>query len=196
MGKFRKLPVVIEAITFNELVQHGKDYEGSNIVNGFPWSFKYNNHPITHENDKCYLIQTLEGTMNFTPSDVLITGIKGEIYPCKKDIFESTYELVENQKSTFAFGEAIQALKQGKLVARQGWNGKGMFIVKQIPGVIGVEIIPRMASLPESVKTVFIERNQSISYESQMLIIKAYGSADSWVPSSSDVFAEDWVIVE
>jgi len=54
MPKFRKKPVVIEAITFEEFVQHGKDYEGSNIVNGYPWSFKYNNHPITHENDECY----------------------------------------------------------------------------------------------------------------------------------------------
>jgi hypothetical protein len=93
--KFRKKPVVIEAITFEELVQHGKDYEGSNIVNGFPWSFQYNGHPITHENDSCYLIPTAEGTMNFTPNDMLITGVKGEIYPCKIDIFEATYEEIE-----------------------------------------------------------------------------------------------------
>lgn len=92
-------------------------------------------------------------------------------------------------------GNAIEALKQGKLVARKGWNGKGMFIVKQIPSVIGVDIIPRMQSLPESVKKVFVEREQPISYESQMLIIKSDGSADSWVPSSSDCFAEDWIIV-
>lgn len=94
------------------------------------------------------------------------------------------------------FGEALEALKQGKLVAREGWNGKGMFIVKQIPAVIGIEIIPRMTSLPQSVKDVLIERNQPIAYESQMLIINANGRADSWVPSSSDCFAEDWVILE
>jgi len=94
------------------------------------------------------------------------------------------------------FGGAIVALKAGKLVARKGWNGKGMFIVKQIPAVIGVEIIPRMTSLPQSVKDVFIERDQPISYESQMLIINSLGRADSWVPSSSDVLAEDWEIIE
>lgn len=90
--KYRKKPVVIEAITFEEFVQYGRD-NGANIVNGMPWSFSYNGHAISHENDQCYLINTLEGTLYFTPLDMLITGVKGEIYPCKLDIFEATYEL-------------------------------------------------------------------------------------------------------
>jgi len=96
MAKYRKKPVVIEAITFDELVQHGKE-DGVALVgdNDMPWSFEYNGHPITHENDECYLIPTLEGTHNMTPNDMLITGVQGEIYPCKLDIFESTYEKVE-----------------------------------------------------------------------------------------------------
>lgn len=93
MAKYRKKPVVIEAITFDELVAHGMKH-AVNIVNGMPWSFEYNGHPITHENDQCYLIPTLEGTMNFTPNDMLIVGVSGEIYPCKLDIFEATYEEV------------------------------------------------------------------------------------------------------
>jgi len=93
MAKFRKKPVVIEAITFNEFIEYGKTH-GANIENGMPWSFEYNGHPVTHENDKCYLIPTLEGPYNFTPDDVLITGVKGEIYPCKIDIFKATYEPV------------------------------------------------------------------------------------------------------
>ncbi len=91
MAKFRKVPVEIEAITFDELVEHGKQ-NGGNIVDGMPWSFEYKGHPITHENDECYLIPTLEGTHNMTPKDMLITGVQGEIYPCKIDIFEATYE--------------------------------------------------------------------------------------------------------
>jgi hypothetical protein len=93
MAKYRKKPVVIEAITFDEFVEYGKN-NSSNIVNGMPWSFDYKGHPITHENDQCYLIPTLEGTHFFTPNDMLITGVVGEIYPCKKDIFGKTYELV------------------------------------------------------------------------------------------------------
>lgn len=280
MAQFIKKPIEVKAISFEEFVQYGLNAEGANIVNGEPWHFSYEGHPITQENATVYLIPTKEGTMRFTPSDVLITGIQGEIYPCKKDIFEATYEPVAkqseltfeeaeklmdqglcvtlpewegfwfkktktgeilvltrdgvildtpwegskqrndwrvveptedqtkilddywnkenpqiNEEGLFTFGSAINALKQGLLVSRKGWNGKGMFIVKQIPSVIGVDIIPRMQSLPESVKKVFVEREQPISYESQMLIIKSDGSADSWVPSSSDCFAEDWIIV-
>ena len=95
MAKYRKKPVEIEAITFEELVEHGRKH-GANIVNGMPWSFNYQGHPITHENDECYLIPTLEGLMRFTPEDMLITGVNGEIYPCKIEIFKKTYELVES----------------------------------------------------------------------------------------------------
>lgn len=98
--------------------------------------------------------------------------------------------------SNLNFGQAIEALKQGKLVARAGWNGKGMFIVKQIPAVIGTDIIPKMQSLPQSAKDLLLSRDQSISYTNQMLIVNRDGRADSWVPSSSDCFAEDWYIKE
>ncbi len=89
--KFRKKPIVIEAITFDELVEYGKA-NGATIHHGYPWSFHYHGHPITHENNDCYLIPTLEGTMRFNRGDMLITGVKGEIYPCKADIFAATYE--------------------------------------------------------------------------------------------------------
>ncbi len=92
--KFRKKPVVVEAITFDELVAHGLREVGP-TVRGMPWSFTYGGHAVTHENDDCYLIPTLEGTMRFERGDMLITGVKGEIYPCKKEIFDATYERVE-----------------------------------------------------------------------------------------------------
>lgn len=91
--KFRKKPVVIEAITFDELVQHGIE-SGAACHSGMPWSFDFKGHPITHEDDNCYLIPTLEGTMKFQRGDMLIVGVKGEIYPCKQNIFEATYEQV------------------------------------------------------------------------------------------------------
>lgn len=94
MAKFRKKPVVIEAITFDELVAYGLA-NGANVVKGMPWSFSYNGHPVTHENDNCYLIPTLEGTMHMERGDMLITGVKGEIYPCKMDIFAATYDKVD-----------------------------------------------------------------------------------------------------
>ena len=91
--RYRKKPVVIEAITFDELVAHGIA-SGASLTRGMPWSFDYAGHPVTHENDDCYMIPTPEGTMKMTRADMLITGVKGEIYPCKSDIFEATYESV------------------------------------------------------------------------------------------------------
>lgn len=58
------------------------------------------------------------------------------------------------------------------------------------------DIIPKMQSLPQSAKDIIMSReNKVIDYTSQMLIINPDGRADSWVPSVSDVFAEDWEIV-
>ena len=94
--KFRKKPIVIEAITFDELVEHGRDV-GGNVVGGMPWSFNYGGYPVTHENDNCYLVTTLEGVMRFERGAMLITGVKGEIYPCAGDIFAATYEAVEDE---------------------------------------------------------------------------------------------------
>ena len=91
--KYRKKPVVIEAVTFAEFIEYGIN-NGANIVDGMPWSFDYNGHPVTHETDEWYIIPTLEGDHAMTPKDMLITGVQGEIYPCKIDIFEATYEKV------------------------------------------------------------------------------------------------------
>lgn len=94
------------------------------------------------------------------------------------------------------FGDVIQALKEGKACCREGWNGKGMFVVKQVPCTIGADIIPNMQSLPPSAKDILLRREvPEIKYTNQMLIINPDGRADSWVPSSSDVFAEDWCIL-
>ena len=96
MARFKKKPLEIEAITFAELVEYGRQVAPKDAEQhgGFAKSFDYKGHPITHENDGCYLIPTLKGTHNMTPSDMLITGGKGEIYACKIDIFEATYDSV------------------------------------------------------------------------------------------------------
>lgn len=93
--KFRKKPVVVEAMTFNELVEYGRS-TGCSLTRGMPWSFELNGRPITHENNDCYLIETLEGTMRFNRGEMLIIGVKGEAYPCKMDIFEATYDPVDD----------------------------------------------------------------------------------------------------
>jgi len=92
--KFRKKPVVIEAIqsTIENIPECIKFMAASATSSDFT-AFK-------HEKDAngCdrILIITLEGIMQVTPGDWIIRGVKGELYPCKPDIFEATYEEVND----------------------------------------------------------------------------------------------------
>jgi hypothetical protein len=77
--KFRKKPVVIEA------TQWFKNGDHPAVMPG--WTYN------EVEGKKHFaFIETLEGDHIVTPGDWIITGVKGEHYPCKPDIFEATYE--------------------------------------------------------------------------------------------------------
>lgn len=116
------------------------------------------------------------------------------------DLLENRIDAAENNNpllKQFDFGTAIKFLKAGGAIRRSGWNGKGLFVVKQVPSHITGDIIPKMQSLPQIAKDILMKReNPHIDYTNQMLIINPDGRADSWVPSSSDVFAEDWEVVD
>ena len=85
MPKFRKKPVVIEAMRFTE---ETKDRVLNWVAgNRYP-GFDKDGRPVLN-------IETLEGVMRATLNDWVIRGAKGEFYPCKPDIFEATYEPVE-----------------------------------------------------------------------------------------------------
>ncbi len=92
MSEYRKRSEPVKAITFDELVQHGIA-TGGNIVNGMPWSFKYNGLPITHENDDCYLIPSpTGGSLQFNRGDMLVTCGDGALFPMSLPSFCMYYE--------------------------------------------------------------------------------------------------------
>lgn len=107
-------------------------------------------------------------------------------------------DLTLKDEDNMTFGQAIKALEEGYCIQRKGWNGKGMFICKQIPAKIEGLIIDKIQSLPQSCKDLLKEREgiPHIDYTNQMLIVNPNGRADSWVASSSDTFATDWQIVK
>ncbi len=86
--KYRKKPVVIEAMLFNEETKnylanfvrcncsYGRDENGASIMG----------------------IQTLEGVMTANVGDYIIKGVKGEFYPCKPDIFLMTYDTLVDEE--------------------------------------------------------------------------------------------------
>lgn len=78
--KFRKKPVVVEAVQFlGENRNDIAEFVGSNLV-------------LIEDG---LMIKTLEGIMVANTGDWIIRGVKGEFYPCKPDIFAATYEPAE-----------------------------------------------------------------------------------------------------
>ncbi len=84
MGKYRKKPVVIEAVEFTD--------------ESFEECVRFLGHSVDLDVRKeAIIIQTLEGPLNASLGDWIIKGVKGEFYPCKPDIFEQTYDKVEEK---------------------------------------------------------------------------------------------------
>lgn len=93
------------------------------------------------------------------------------------------------------FGQATEALKEGKRVSREGWNGKGLFIFQQVPSEISEDVISKMQSLPQSVKDEFARRGGSIKYKNQLAMVYPDNTIYGWVASPSDVLENDWCIL-
>ena len=89
MAKFKMKPMVVEAITFDELIQYGLT-QTQNIYNNMPWSFEYKGIPVTHETDDCYIV----GTERLKKNHLLVE--KGnEISIVEKDTFDLISEPLE-----------------------------------------------------------------------------------------------------
>lgn len=89
--KFRKKPVVIEAWRVSELLRlAASDWKGLPPQ----VSAAYERGEVVFACDSIS-IRTLEGVMVGAPDDFVICGVKGELYPCKPDIFERTYDPAE-----------------------------------------------------------------------------------------------------
>lgn len=99
------------------------------------------------------------------------------------------------------FGQAIEALKQGKMVARKGWNGKGMFIYL-VKGRL-VEHEEFRGEAINAVKMAYKLEGNVNEYPSSRIVNSHIDmkSADGslvigWLASQIDMLAEDWNIVE
>ena len=85
------------------------------------------------------------------------------------------------------FGQAIEALKEGKRVARAGWNGKGMFLFL-VPGSNFIVNREPLLSI--------IGEGAQITYRPHIDMKDAEGKVVPWLASQTDMLAEDWQIVE
>lgn len=101
------------------------------------------------------------------------------------------------------FGDALARLDEGLMLSRSAWSEEKLFVFKQVPSVIGKDVVPKMQSLPQAVKTEFEKRfenpsNQvdAIYYECQFAIVNQSNLITGWSPSPVDVLSSDWFVVE
>lgn len=85
------------------------------------------------------------------------------------------------------FGQAIEALKEGKKVARQGWNGKGMFLY-----YVPANKYPYTTEVGKSIA----DENGNVEYGAYIAMKTAQGNVVPWLASQTDVLATDWVILD
>lgn len=102
--------------------------------------------------------------------------------------------LIEGQKAYkgLTFGEAIQALKQGFRVTRSGWNGKGMYL-----WMLPAAIVPVSWMREQHLKSIGETNGGSVECLAPIRMRTADGKVlTGWLASQSDIFAEDWEIIE
>lgn len=86
------------------------------------------------------------------------------------------------------FGQAIELLKQGKQVARKGWNGKGMFLIL-VPG-------SKITVAPGRPLSQILPVGDTVTYQPHIDMYTANCTLVSWIASQTDVLAEDWLEIE
>ena len=142
-----------------------------NIYRG--WQIPLDENPA----DEGFLVEYVDGGASNHPSHA------GYISWSPKDVFERAYRL----SSGLTFGDALQALKAGKRVARAGWNGKGMFVY----------YVRAAAYLAQSAAAIeYFGKNAYVPYAPYLALKGVDERVSTWVPSINDVLAEDWVVLE
>ncbi len=124
-------------------------------------------------------------------------------YVAKKYFDENLEEVKDSfvsKKTNLTFGEALEAVKEGKLISREGWNGKGMFVF--IAGgaeyTIPIEQL-EFCFLPDNVKEKIKKEDGSIRFKyTEYLCMKAADGniVNGWLASQTDVLANDWCILD
>ena len=95
---------------------------------------QYRKKPIvveSYKTDKEIVIHTLEGDMKASIGDYIITGVNGEKYPCKPDIFEKTYEVVNNTNYDRIKAMSVEEMAKFLIMVGRLYGGKTPTNVKQ-----------------------------------------------------------------
>lgn len=97
------------------------------------------------------------------------------------------------------FGQALEAIKEGKLLKREPW-GSVMAVFQRPEDVISVTVVvENVKSLPQSVKNWLLKntaKSEPVKFTSYLCLVDYTGTIkNGWTPSNQDIMAEDWEIV-
>ena len=127
------------------------------------WTIPANENPLKDG----YLVKYKDGYESWSP----------------KDVFEESYR----DCMGMSFGIAVELAKKGVKIAREGWNGRGMFVY-----YVPANSYKSCTEIGSSIA----DENGMVSYEPYFAIRNVKGTVSTWVPSINDCLAEDWIIVE
>lgn len=132
---------------------------------------------------------------------------KGEIETAYVIGASENEELAEGETGTF--GQALVAIKRGKLVTRTGWNGKGMFIFMRPADELPIDFVAKgIKSLPQRVKDYYCQdcvdekgkpietsKEDAVKFTPYMCMKAADGTVvNGWLASQTDMLSEDWML--
>lgn len=116
--RYRKKPIVVDAVQWFEPGDSRHDPIATPVIKPAPGTRKVGDICHTFDHPDLYTILTLEGPMRISPGDFIITGVKGEKYACKPDIFTMTYEptlsgspVLERELPKYKCHKIVHALK-------------------------------------------------------------------------------------
>jgi hypothetical protein len=158
-----------------------KKYMGVQFINATPmnlgdyntkrgWTIPADENPLWEG----YFVELLDGRVTWLP----------------KVVFEATYRETDGK---LTFGLALAAAQKGKKIAREGWDGTGMFAVYS-PGTTA---LPAENFFSPALKEyVGKKQNPVMNIRSALMLKTAQEDIAYWSPSASDALAEDWMIID
>lgn len=164
-----------------------KAFIGSKIVQA---------EPQERDNKPGYLVRYADGYVSWSPKAVFdeayreIGILEAAIVPrsqAEAPAVEEADACTFTATACGPFGFALNMLRHGCKVARDGWNGKGMFLYLVPSSEFVVNRPPLLGIYPEGTK---------VHYRAHIDMVTADGSCVPWLASQTDLLAEDWYIVE
>lgn len=159
-----------------------EQYIGTKIINAEPMTRQaYNDFRgwtlSEGENgeDEGYLVEYVDGGKANTEQ------FKGYVSWSPKDVFERSYH--KTQRNNFDFSFALKALLAGRKITRSGWNGKDQFVYY-------VPANTYKAQTEAALETF----GENVFYRAYFALKTVQNDVAVWVPSVSDILAEDWLI--